>query len=258
MINLMRSDLYRLAKCKNMILFWIFIIILNGVSIIFKDGSGISIGLASDIANALIETPKLDMNQATMNFNFYYLFIFPVYDIIAAEFSEKTIKNTISSGISKKLYYSSKYVLSVLFCTVTFVFVNVMYYVVNLAVNGEKYASDFGEYMKVIGLQTVMIAAIISAFVMAAFLFMKAAAFNSVVIIFPIAYSLVEMVLFFIKPMKKFAINYMAKYDISNTFSLFAGECSQKYITNCMLLGAGMIVLSFALGLISFKGREVK
>ena len=92
MTNMMKADLYRITKSKSFYIFWIVNAILYLINIAAKDFGGINFGGPSFVP----EDVKMDIGAVAMNFNFYFLSILPVFGIIIAEFSEHTIKNTIT------------------------------------------------------------------------------------------------------------------------------------------------------------------
>jgi ABC-type transport system involved in multi-copper enzyme maturation permease subunit len=139
---MMKADLYRITKSKSFYIFWIVNAILYLINIAAKDFGGINFGGPSFVP----EDVKMDIGAVAMNFNFYFLSILPVFGIIIAEFSEHTIKNTITSAISKAKYFLSKYVFALLYTAAAYLFSNYAFYFINRMVNGSEYSSALSDF----------------------------------------------------------------------------------------------------------------
>ena len=253
MINMMRAELYRLTKSKSFYVFWIGSVLTFLISVIYQSPGGISFGAPLDYSDDI----KLDIVQTAMNFTFYFFLIIPVFCIISSEFSEHTIKNTITSAVSKKKYFTAKYVFTLVYSLLSFLTVNILFYIVNRIVNGENYSSPIGEYAKALFGQFPLFIAIVSVFIFLAFLFRKGAAFNAVTIITPIVYTTVSLVLFGIGGTKKTAEKLLS-YEISTMISRLAIGCTDSYRAKCYIGCAAVTVLSFVLGYVLFTKRELE
>ena len=254
MINMMKAESYRLVRSKGFGVFWIVMLISYAITIITKEAGGVTIGGPMPAT----DSAKLDIRMVCMNFTYYFTLIAPVFSIITAEFSEHTVKNTISSAVSKKEYYLSKYVFTMLCTLVMFLLANLMYYGANAIVNGSENASQFGEYFKAVMMQMPLVTAIVSAFIFLAFFFRKGAAFNSVSIMYPFIYSAAALIYYSAcrKGDNKLAVRLL-NYEISTMFSKLALGGSSGYVRNCIILCAVVTVVSFVLGYLSFTKREI-
>ncbi|MBR6617427.1 MAG: ABC transporter permease [Oscillospiraceae bacterium] len=252
MTNMMKADLYRITKSKSFYIFWAVIIVTYLINIAAKDFGGITFGGPSFVP----EDIKIDIGSVAMNFNFYFFSIFPVFGIIIAEFSEHTIKNTITSAISKHKYFLSKYLFAMLYTAAAYLFSNYAFYFINRMVNGSEYSSALSDFSASLFSQLPLMLAIISLFIGLAFLFRKGAAFNAVTIITPIVYSSVSVSLYTIENTRKLS-ERLLEYDINTMMARLALECTEDYRRNCYLICAAVIVLSFLIGYISFTKREL-
>lgn len=252
MTNMMKADLYRITKSKGFYIFWIVNAILYLINIAGKDFGGISFGGPSFVP----EDVKMDIGAVAMNFNFYFLSIFPVFSIIIAEFSEHTIKNTITSAISKHKYFLSKYLFAMLYTAAAYLFSNYAFYFINRMVNGGEYSSALSDFSASLFSQLPLMLAIISLLIGLAFLFRKGAAFNAVTIITPLVYSSVASSMYTAESLRKIA-EKLLDYDINTMLIRIAFECEDDYRRNCYLISAAVIVLSFLIGYISFTKREL-
>lgn len=252
MINMWRAELYRLTKSKGFYLFLLFSFLTFMISVIYHQPGGISFGAPLEYGDDL----KLDIVQTAMNFNYYFFLIIPVFIIIIGEFSGNTVKNTISSAVSKGKYYLSKYIFSMLFSLISFILLNYLFYFINHAVNGEKYSSSIGDFSKAFWGQFPIFAAIISLFIFFAFAFRKGAIFNAVVIIAPIIYTTVSLILYGIEGTKK-AAEKLLTYEVSTMISKLTLECTDSYRIKCYIIFAAVTILSFFGGYLLFTKREL-
>ncbi len=253
MMNMIRADLYRITKAKSFYIFWILVILTYAVNIAAKDFGGITFGSGP----ALIpENIRMDIGSVASNFNFYFFSIFPVFGIIIAEFSEHTIKNTITSAISKARYFLSKYVFALLYTAAAYLFSNYAFYFINRMVNGSEYSSALSDFSASLFSQLPLMLAIISLFIGLAFLFRRGALFNAVTIITPIVYTSVSVSLYTIENTRKLS-EKLLEYEINTMLSRLALDCPNDYRINCYLISAAVIVLSFLIGYVSFTKREL-
>ncbi len=252
MMNMMKADLYRITKTKGFYFFWIFIAATYLINIAAKDFGGISFGGPSFVP----ENVKMDIGAVCMNFNFYFFSIFPVFGIIIGEFSEHTIKNTITSAISKQKYFITKYVFSLLYTTAAFLFSNYAFYFINCLVNGSENSSALSDFSVSLFSQLPMMLAIFSIFIGLAFLLRKGALFNAITIITPLLYSSVSVSLYTVERTQKLA-EKLLEYEINTVLTNLALDCADDYRRNCYLISAVVIVLSFLIGYISFTKREL-
>ncbi|MBE6851414.1 MAG: hypothetical protein E7504_06730 [Ruminococcus sp.] len=253
MINMMKADLYRITKTKGFYIFWILIVLTYLLNIATKDFGGVKFGGGPSL---IPEGIKMDIGSVAMNFNFYFFSIIPVFGIIIAEFSEHTIKNTITSAISKQKYFFSKYAFTLLYAVTAFLFSNYAFYFVNRIVNGTEYCSSLSDFSVAFFRQLPLMIAIFSLFIGLAFLLRKGALFNAVTIITPIVYTSASVTLYTIETTQKLA-EKLLNYDINTMLSRLALECSDEYRRNCYCISAAVIVLSFVIGYFSFTKREL-
>lgn len=252
MINMIKADLYRMLKSRGMWFFWGALALTYLVTLVYKQAGGINLGEPSLDSSAY----KMDVQMVAHNFTYYYLFIIPVFCIITADFSAKTIKNTITSAISRKQYFITKFTFTELFHIAVFLLCNLLFYPVNRVVNGTDYASSFSAFLKPVLLQLPLIIGFTALFILLAFVLNKASLFNSITIIAPLLYATVSLVLYGIKGTKDFAEKILLKYELNYMLQLLATDCTAKYRNTCLLVGVGLTILSFLLGYLWFTHHE--
>ena len=259
MINMMRADLYRMSKSKGILFFWLFTALIYFISIAFKAWGGISLAEMPEFP----ENTKTDIGQIAMNFTFYFLLIIPVFCVITSEFSEHTLKNTISSSVSKRQYFTSKFLFSLTYSTVSFALANYIYYVANRLVNGSEYSSALKDFTKAFFTQFPLFIAIVSIFTMLAFLLRKGALYNAVTISAPIVCTMIAQVLMSINSEKEFLKKIrdfgekLLSYGVETMSARIIFDPSNDYRNNCYIICIVVTILSFALGYFSFSKREL-
>lgn len=256
MINMIKAELYRMTKTKGIWLFWIFTALIFFISMVYKEPGGIMFGPVDMELPSNPYKVKLDIGQVSFNFTFYFLLLIPVFSVIVAEFNEHTVKNTISSSVSKSLYFVSKFVFALVYSLLSFMAANFLFYFVNRLVNGSKYSSPIENFVKAFFTQLPLFVAVISAFIFLAFLLRKGAAFNAVTIIFPLAYTMVSQIMSGIESANNVGEKLM-KYDLSVMMCNLAISPTDSYRSKCYIICAAVTVLSFGLGYLSFTKTEI-
>lgn len=256
MFSMWKADLYRIVKSKGFKFYWFAIIFTYGISVALKQGGGLNFGAGPSVTG-LDDTLKMDIVQVGSNFTFFYLFMMPIFGIIVSDFSEKTIKNTISSVINRKKYFIVKYVLTMLYLFVTFVFSNVAFYAINRVVNGSCYASEFGEFMKCVGYQLPILMGFSSLLILVGFIVRKAALFNAICMLTPMLYTSIALIIYQAGA-KDFAMKYLLKYELSTALAHVVTLNDMSYVQNCTILGFVLLVVTFILGYVSFSKFELK
>ncbi len=251
MFNMIKSDLYRMTKSKSFYLYWILLVVTYAISVVMKAAGGVQVGMGVD------PTLKLDLQMVAMNFTYYFLFLFPVYGIVVSDFGEKTIKNTISSAISRRTYIISKFILTEVYTIGSFVLGNVMYYVVNSLVNGKKYTSEFSTFMAAVLRQCPIMIAVVALLVAIGFLLKRMASFNAITILVPMIYTSVAVSVYQAGA-EKFAEDYMLKYELSTMLNKIVANVNADYFRNCILASIVILVISVVIGYNSFKKAEIK
>ena len=253
MFNMIKADFYRMSKSKGMYIFWISIVLTYCISLFSKMPGGISLGMPVNFS----EGTKLDIRQMGMNFTWFFLLIIPVYVIVTADFGEKTVKNTITSAISRKKYYLVKTVFAEVFSVASFLGCNILFYLLNSLKNGSAYTSDFPAFFKVVLLQLPVMMAVVAAMILIAFLVKKTAAYNAIVIVTPLVYTLIAITFYSIKSTKAFAEKFLLKYEVGYMLNRLADNESRKYVNGSFIICAIVFIFSLIAGYMLFTKREI-
>ncbi len=252
MINMIKAELYRLTKTKGFYIFWAVMLITYIITIIYKEEGGLSLGapLTSD------KSIKMDIRMVQRNFTYFYLFIIPQFSMICSEFSDKTYKNTISSAVSRRMYFFEKTVFCTGYTMISFIVLNLLFYVSNAVINGSKYSSSFGDYLKAVMTQVPIMTAVCCVFVMLAFVLKKGAAFNAVTIISPILFTTISVTMYGIETTRSIA-EKLLKFEISTVIMNLPVYTADHYRAKCYVLCTGLSAVSLLAGWLAFSRKEL-
>ena len=253
MFNMIKADTYRMSKNIGIKVFFASLIIVYSISLFTKMPGGISLGMPVTFA----DDAKLDVRMMGMNFTWLFLLIIPVYVIVTADFGDKTVKNTISSAISRKKYYFVKTAFAEFFALFTFLGVNVLFYFINRVKNGTDYSSDFSVFFKVVLVHVPVVMMITAVLILVAFWLKKTATYNAVTIVAPLAYTLLALTLYSINSTKSFAENVLMKYEIGYMFNRLADNCSSSYRNVSFAMSFGVFAVALIAGYLLFTRREI-
>lgn len=274
MINMMRADLYRIFRSVH-IYFAIGIIILM---------AGISVGMreVGHIGNASIEYQEESLTQEeasftgmphtvrtdeqkkefvlevlSSNINLYYPLILIVFAILMADFSNHTVKNTLSTAVSKKKYYLSKLVLILLLSTAIILFNSIFIYVLNFIVNGKAYTTSIVSVLRATFRQLPMLWGIAGFMTMIGFLTQRAAAFNAVIIPFQLLFQTLVNALSLLTGWE-FLWKFLENYELQMALRKLAFPADGGYIAICCGIGLAEVVVSTLIGYHIFKKSEIR
>lgn len=277
MINIIKSDLYRILKGKAIYIVLAMITILTVVSVVGMSPGHLGLSIGSNIdmsdlelmeeissANTLGEYREIMKNDGAFeldrdivgtNVNLYYFFIVITVVVLATDFSNKSIKNTISSAISRKEYYFSKLLLILGLGTFLILFNNYGAYILNLIINGKAFSTPILEFTKLTIIQLPLLYGIISLLVCFAFVLKKTSLFNSISIPFIIV---VQLIATGIINLFKLSADWFNNYEIQLALTKLVNNPTNKYIVSCALLGIAYIVIFNTIGYYAFKKAEIK
>ena len=175
--------------------------------------------------------------------------------MLAADFSVKSIKNTISSAISRKEYYFSKLLLVLGLSTFLVLFNNYGAYLLNLIINGKAFSTPLLEFTKLTIMQLPLLYGIISLLVCLAFVFKKVSLFNSISI--PLIV-IVQIIMISVTNLFKLNATWINDYEIQTALMKLVNNPTNKYVVSCAILGVMYIIIFNIIGYYSFKKAEIK
>lgn len=285
MINMIRADLYRLVRSKGFYIALVLLLAIIGVSVYFvgpgyigfTDSNGtMSNEVSEQLQNAMSQLPEesihslsiakfrelmlsvkgyqLDRDILSANINLYYIFIFFAVIILTADFSGGSVKNTLSSAISRNKYYLSKLCLISL-CSVVILFLNT--YIVHFATiifDGENLAASLGVVTKITLLQLPPTLALASILTGIGFMAKRTAVFNTITIPLILVSQIVLRIAALIFKIKD---EYLY-YEFQTMMINLADEPTAEFVWGSIAVCAAVIVVFNVLGYLSFKKAEIK
>ena len=227
MINMMKADLYRIFRGIGIYIAVALIMIISSVSIVAKEPGYIGNGNVSYNDEVVVSTmQETSSEKGTLvqgilaaNINLYYPLIIIVFVILMKEFSNKTMKNTLSSAVSKRKYFSYKMIMSLGFSALFIIFGNLFAFI--------------------------------------GFLFKKAAVYNAISISFIMLFQIVlGFICVFTESenLKKFLENY----ELQSALNKLAYFPESKYCLICFVIGTVEILVFSVFGYYIFKKSEIK
>jgi ABC-2 type transport system permease protein len=262
-MNLIRADLYRLFRSKGIyICFSIIILFL----ILVSYGQSGSIGVQVSGEELGQETNQLKLIGQNAPFivigsidNNLYLLLAIIILIAGIDFSNKTVKNTISFGITRKKYYLSKFILSNIFAFVVVLLIFVIPLILTTILNGfgEKPNTDYWiDLIIAFGLEYLMFVAMSSLCLFYLFSTRRIAFTNSLFIGSCMVPTIIILILFSID--KKF--NSLFKYEpIINMRSVsnITNFSNIDYI-KFVMIALVIILISFLGTYLNFRKCDIK
>ncbi len=277
MINILKSDLYRAVRSKGFYIALVFVLIVSVFSAaIMQPGIIFSAGLQQSDIYECLDIPEselakfsisetrdylihndryfLERDYSSQSMNIYYMFIIMTVIVIASDFSNGSVKNTLSSAISRRKYYISKVGLTVILCMLLMLLNAVSIHLCMLIFNNGANILSFAELMKIYVLQLPVVLALASVLSGLAFVFRKTAALNGVSI--PLIFCF-QLILEIFKVLLKFDEAYL-DYELSSIYYYMAHDPSSSYIIkSCLICGALILVFNF-IGYRSFRKAEIR
>lgn len=276
MINIIKSDLYRIVRGIALYVCLYIIIMMALASTITLTVGNVGINTnsngeidkeyieklenvtsLSDYREIMMESGPFELDKSLVgnNATLYYLFVVIIVILISADFSNGTVKNSLSSAISRKKYYLAKMFLAFIICTFLILLNNYFTYFLNLMINGSNFSSSLLEITKITLYQLPLMYGMISLLVGLSFLCKKTALFNSVSIPFIMVFQLICMFIINIFRLKG---DLFYNYEFQYAMGKLVDSPATSYIIKCAALGIVYIIIFNIIGYISFKKSEIK
>ena len=279
MINIIKSDLYRVFRGKAIYVTIIIILLLASVSCFSMSPGHIGIATSSDEqplvkdeellekvyeTDSILETRELmkeygayplDKSQLGANANLYYFFIIVVVIVLVTDLSNSTAKNTLSSAISRKKYYLSKLITCIGLGTFLVLINNYGSYIINLIMNGKEFSAGILEITKLTILQLPILYGIISMLVCIGFCFRKTGTFNSITI--PLI-MVIQLIIMGIATLLHLNANNILNYEFQYIIGNLISNPSNAYILKTLVLAIFHIVIFNIIGYRIFRKTEIK
>lgn len=274
MINQIKADLFHIFKGKAIYITILIMLIMISTSVyMLSPGNiGFSVGSSSqineeelemyshinnlsDLRNYQLKHDSFDLDSEIIaqNNNLYYFFIVIVILVLCTDFSNKTLKNAISTSTSRKNYFISKTLLIFGLCTLLIIINNYGMHFMNLVCNGSKFTTDLATITKLTILQLPLLYGIISLLCCFAFAIRKLSLFNGITIPFIMLCQVVLMLLTSIIGKQD-----IMKYEFQNALAALTTQPTNTFINECTILGCCYLILFTAISYITFKKADIK
>lgn len=277
MTNMIRADFYRILRGKAIYFAIALMLLMIGMSIygVSAGSIGIHAGMAEGMAEGLengaseqtralsmseyreyqlnAEGHPLDREILANNMNLYYVFIFVAVIVLTADFSNGSVKNTLSSAIDRNNYFLSKLAFVNLCCTALFFLNTYVTHFATILFNTGKFASDIGTITKTSLLQLPAILALVSILTGIGFVVKRTAVFNTVTIPFIIV---AQLTLQFFARFFQLKESFL-QYELEIMLNRLAGDPAGSYLLHSYLVCAAVIVACNSLGYLFFNKSEI-
>lgn len=282
MINMIKADSYRIFRSVGIYIAVAFMLLMIAVSV-YSVGPG-SIGMAtvgdvstgdaystaaddfsagvlqemsmSEYREIMLKSEGYELDRAILgqNMNLYYVFIFVAALAITVDFSAGSIKNTLSSAISRKRYFISKAVFVTACCLLLFFLNTYLTYFFNLFFNGKNLASSLWTVTKISLVQLPPVLALISILTGLAFTLKRNAVYNMITIPLVLVFQLL-----FNLAVKFFGIKQKyIYYELQIMLGRLADKPSESYLWQSYGICAVIIIVFTLTGYLSFRKAEIK
>ena len=272
MINMMKADLYRIFRGTGIYIAILIMIALTVTSIVMKEPgyignasvtyddetiAEVSEFIPTETSDNQEEHKMLVRSILGHNTNLYYPMIILVFVILMSDFSNKTLKNTLTSAVSKRRYFSYKLLMSLGFCAVFITLSNLFVYTLNYIVNGREYTEPIINILKVTVLQMPMLLGIVCFLVFIGFLTRKTALYNAVTIPFVMIYQIIFGAIYSLTE-SDLLEKYLTKYELQMALDRLSRFPDTGYCINCACIGIFEIAIFAVLSWLIFRKTEVR
>lgn len=281
MINMIKADLYRITKGIGLYVAIIAMILTTTISVCIKEPGYIGntqVSISEEDMETISEASEAGVVEVIENFrterdakqkkgfvreilganiNLYYMMIILVFVILMADFSNKTIKNTITSAYSKKKYFISKIVMIYISAIIFITLANLFAYTLNFIINEKEYTEPIKNTLEVTLYQLPMLLGIVSLLIFFGFLFKRSALFNAVAISFVMLFQIIMATMCSLTESEALS-EFMSKYELQSALKMLSTLPDTKYIITCATIGFAEIIIFSVLGYAVFKKSEIK
>lgn len=250
MLNLLRSDFYRLFRSKSYYICMLvsaFLVAL-GIIVVYlnnKMDTTTKVALPNGIDHGL--------SAITGNIPMFLGIIIGIY--VTAEFTHGTMKNVVSKGFSKIKIYLSKYI-TMLAAAYIFLLFTWMIATIGATIFSGEFGAINGKYIAIIGIELLLYAGLIALLLLVA---MVVKNLGGVIAINLIYILLVDQLFFLLLQLiVKNKIKF-TEYSILNNILFYSNNTAvgSDYLRSA-IIAVAVFVVATALGIFAFKKSDVK
>jgi ABC-type transport system involved in multi-copper enzyme maturation permease subunit len=257
MLNIMRSDLYRITKGKCLYITLIIFLTLTVIQAVFP--GRVFWGL-KPLVNIPAELDGMHSHLAVMVSadNIIYIMLSIIFVLAATDFSSGAVKNTLSSGVSRTKLYLSKLMLGSLICIIMYASAIFLSTLAVTLITGFGGTFSFAYMLSVLipfAAQLVMLIGVISIGISIIFITKKGAALNAIYLSFFIGITTIIVLI-----ARATGYEFLVKYDfVLNLQSLADVEnMAAVDIFRALVIGMAFTVICTSIGILAFKKSEIK
>ena len=263
MLNILRSDLYRLIRGKCIYITFLIYLVFTGVQIAFP--GEVTIGFSPEIVPGVenladkvtgISAPFIAM---TYTDNIIYFMLAILFALTAADFTSGAVKNTLAGGISRTSYYFSKLLLALFLCTLMFIGGILVSVLISTAMHGWGGAIPKDYLLSVLrpfGAQLLLLAAAVSVGTAVVFITKNGASSIALYLFFFLGLTMIAFLLGQISDDMKVLMNYDFIVNLKMLASVNVIPAGDT--VRALSLGVACIAASIILGMFSFRRSVIK
>lgn len=274
MLNIIKADLFRIFKGKGIYFCMLAVILLCSISIYLRSPGHIGLNSGSTSNSALeeyqdIESPEdvrkisgenemtLDEGMMKANGNLYYPLIFIAFAVVCVDLSNHTVKNVISTDVSRKNYYCSKLLLTWGLGTFLIILSTYFGYFGNIIFNNPSNVSSIIDITIIMLRQLPIFCGIMSVLVMIAIITKKTSRYNAIAIMLIM---LSQMLIMLVITVFKIDSNMIMQFEFETIIRSLAvvGSIELKTLLIGIFMGVGLTIGSSIIGIYYFNRCDIK
>lgn len=263
MINLLRSDLYRLFKTKAFYVCSLVALALSALGVFMTDWANHMASQNPEMVSTSLTSIKDGLSSGLQVFSDGNVHIFMAIFIaifITAEFSHGTMKNAVSKGFQRYQIYLSKIVTMIV---ATYIMISIMFIFTTISATivsgtfGVLTWNYLGQILAMIGVELLLHAALTSVYVMVAMVIRNGAGVIAINII----------VVNSVVPLLYMALTYLFKnkikfydYGLRNNILSYLMSLTPpgEDVVRAIIVGLAFFAVTVAAGIFAFKNMDVK
>lgn len=274
MLNIIKADLFRIFKGKGIYFCMLAVILLCSISIYLRSPGHIGLNSGSTSNSALeeyqdIENPEdvrkiagenemtLDEGMMKANGNLYYPLIFIAFAVVCVDLSNHTVKNVISTDVSRKNYYCSKLLLTWGLGIFLIMLSTYFGYFGNIIFNNPSNVSNIIDITIIMLRQLPIFCGIMSVLVMIAIITKKTSRYNAIAIMLIM---LSQMLIMLVITVFNIDSNMIMQFEFETIIRSLAvvGSIELKTLLIGIFMGAGLTIGSSIIGIYYFNRCDIK
>lgn len=258
MLNMARADFYRLFRSKGFYITEVVLICLVILSVV-TNSLGSIVGNSETLATFQAASNKTQWSavksvaaMSSMASILIYI-ILPIFIMtIGFEFSRKTYKNPLSSGMTRINYFISKYLIFVIMCIPQFLFFYLTVFVTSWIKNGAgKITGHFlWKMLGTLGIQLMEISALFAIAVLIIYAFFSTIAAVIVTIVVPLIPSILSLIFKKVDWIK--FVNFQTNIDTA-----YPTRYTNTEMDKLIFFALGTILVCLVLSFLSFRKRDL-